>query len=139
MSFTRREIIKHASVFCLATMLGCAKQANIPWNIKEEEFEIFSAPYSPYPLYFSDLKPVVSIVKVNEKWSDAKGIEYALTKAIDLIGGLNHLTKGKERILLKPNLVSFSSSDTTKPTVIEALAALMKKAGKNVCRLKIVS
>jgi uncharacterized protein (DUF362 family) len=133
MNFTRREIIKHASLFCLATMLGCAKKANLPWNIKEEEFEIFSAPYSPYPLYFSDLNPVVSIVKVNEKWSDAKGIEYAVTKAIDLIGGLNHVTKGKERILLKPNLVSFNSSDTTKPTVVEALAVLMKKAGKNVC------
>jgi uncharacterized protein (DUF362 family) len=133
MNFTRREIIKHASFFCLATMLGCAKKANLPWNITEEEFEIFSASYSPYPIYFSDLKPVVSIVKVNEKWSDAKGIEYAVTKALDLIGGLNYVTKGKERILLKPNLVSFNSSDTTKPAVVESLAVLMKKAGKNVC------
>jgi uncharacterized protein (DUF362 family) len=72
-------------------------------------------------------------VKINEKWSDAKGIEYAVSKALDLIGGLNHVTKGKERILLKPNLVNSESTDTTKPLVIEALASLMKKAGKNVC------
>lgn len=133
MKLTRREVIKHGSVFCLATMLGCAKKADVPWNIKEKEFEIFSAPYAPYPLYFSDAKPVVSIVKVNEKLSDAKGIEYAVTKALDLIGGLAHVTKGKERILLKPNLVSPSPDDTTKPFVIESLATLMKKAGKNVC------
>lgn len=101
--------------------------------MSEKEFEIFPVLYTPNPIYFSDQKPVVSIVKINEKWSDAKGIEYAVTKAIDLIGGMDHVTKGKERILLKPNLVSISPSDTTKPTVVEALAVLMKKARKNVC------
>jgi uncharacterized protein (DUF362 family) len=133
MNYTRREIIKHGSLFCLATMLGCSKNADVPWEIKEKEFEIFSAPYSPYPPYFSDVQPLVSIVKVNEKLSDAKGIEYAVTKAIDLIGGVQNLTKGKNRILLKPNLVSPASDDTTKPQVVETLAVLMKRAGKDVC------
>ena len=133
MYFTRRELIRNGSLFCLATMLGCTKNLNVPWEINEKEFEILPVSYNPNPIYFSDQKPVVSIVKINEKWSDARGIEYAVTKAIDLIGGMDQVTKGKERILLKPNLTDFSPSDTTKPIVVEALAVLMKKAGKNVC------
>lgn len=133
MNYTRREIIKAGSMFCLATMLGCTQKINVPGKLSEEEFEIFSAAYNSYPLYFSSQKPVVSIVRVNEKWSDAKAIDYAVAKAIDLIGGLDHVTKGKERILLKPNLLNFNQSDTTKPCVVEALAVLMKKAGKDVC------
>jgi uncharacterized protein (DUF362 family) len=45
---------------------------------------------------------------------------------------LNEVTKNKERIILKPNLVSHSPMDTTKPQVIEALARLMKENGKEV-------
>lgn len=133
MHFTRRELIKTGSLLCLSTLLGCTKYSNIPLDMSEKEFEIFTASYTPYPLYFSDSKPIVSIVKVNDKWSDAKAIEYAVTKAIDLIGGLDQVTKGKERILLKPNLVGPAKTDTTKPLVIETLAVMMKQAGKNVC------
>jgi len=133
MHFTRREVIKAGSMFCLTTMLGCTKTIYTPGKISEKEFEIFPALYTPNPVYFSGQKPIVSIVRVNEKWSDAKAIEYAVTNAIDLIGGIHHVAKGKERILLKPNLVSIAPSDTTKPTVVEALATLMKKAGKDVC------
>jgi len=112
-------------------MLGCTKilKADIG---DEKRFEIIPAKYVPNKIYFSDQNPIVSIVKINEKWSEAKGIEYAVTKAIDLIGGMNTITKGKERILFKPNLASPNSSDTTKPQVIEALANLMKKEGKKV-------
>jgi uncharacterized protein (DUF362 family) len=132
MKLTRRDLLKTGSLFCLSGLLGCNKI--LKTSIEEEkEFEIIKAAYVPNPIYFSDQKPVVSIVKINEKWSDVKGIEYAVTEAIDLIGGLNHVTKGKERILLKPNLVSTESTDTTNPQVIETLAGLMKKAGKNVC------
>lgn len=132
MHYTRREIIRHGSMLCLATMLGCTKRADVPWNIREKEFEVIPVSYTPYAPYFSDDKPLVSIVKVNEKLSDARAIEYAVTKAIDLIGGIGHVAKGQESILLKPNLVSPSVSDTTKPLVVESLAVLMKKAGKEV-------
>jgi len=72
-------------------------------------------------------KPVVSIVKIkNDR------IDYAVEKAIDLLGGINKITKGKNRIMLKPNLVAESPTFTTKPTVIKALANLMKRAGKEV-------
>jgi uncharacterized protein (DUF362 family) len=132
MDFTRREIIKYGSFFCLSTMLGIEGHAAASGEVKPKEFEIFSVPYSPYASYFSGVKSVVSIVKVNEKWSDGKAVEYAVTKALDLIGGLDHVLKGKERILIKPNLVNTASTDTTKPVVIEVLTSLMKKAGKNV-------
>jgi uncharacterized protein (DUF362 family) len=70
---------------------------------------------------------IVSIVKIKNN-----NIPYAVEKAIDLIGGINALTTGKERILLKPNLVFEDPSCTTKPAVIETLAVLMKNAGKDV-------
>lgn len=76
---------------------------------------------------FSHLKPVVSVVKIkNDK------IDYAVAKAIDLLGGINTIAKGKNSIMLKPNLVAENSIFTTKPAVIEALAKLMKNAGKDV-------
>jgi uncharacterized protein (DUF362 family) len=72
-------------------------------------------------------KPVVSIVKIkNDK------IDYAVEKAIDLLGGINTVTHGKNSIMLKPNLVAESPTYTTKPAVIQALARLMKNAGKDV-------
>ncbi|MFO7568864.1 MAG: DUF362 domain-containing protein, partial [Smithellaceae bacterium] len=134
MHLTRRELIKQGSLMCLTTMLGCSRH-KMPssGDVREKEFEIVHSAYTPYPLYFSDQKPLVSIVKVNEKWSDAKSIDYAVTRAIDLIGGINQVAAGKENILLKPNLLNLSPADTTKPQVVEALAGLMKKAGKNVC------
>jgi len=133
MHCTRRDVIKYGSMFCLSAMLGCNKAVGRPMTAKAREFEIFPVSYTPYPLYFSAEKPVVSIVKVNERWSAAKGVEYAVAQALDLIGGVNQLTRGKERILIKPNLVSPAPTDTTKPPVVEALAVLMQKAGKNVC------
>jgi hypothetical protein len=89
MNFTRREIIKYGSFFCLSTMLGIKGHAAASEEVKPKEFEIISVPYSPYAPYFSGAKPVVSIVKVNEKWSDGKAVAYAVTKALDLIGGLD--------------------------------------------------
>lgn len=76
---------------------------------------------------FSINKPVVSIVKIkNDK------VDYAVEKAIDLLGGIKHVTKGKNKIMLKPNLVGESPDFTTKPTVIKALANLMMNNGKEV-------
>lgn len=71
--------------------------------------------------------PVVSIVKIeNDK------VDYAVEKAIDLLGGIQTVAKGKNSIMLKPNLVGESPIFTTKPTVIRALAKLMQSAGKEV-------
>jgi len=70
---------------------------------------------------------VVSIVKI--KTGD---IEAAVEEAIYLLGGIEAVTKGKESIMLKPNLVSDDSRATTKPEVIHSLAKMMKAAGKDV-------
>jgi len=72
-------------------------------------------------------KPVVGIVKIKKD-----NIEYAVENVIDLLGGLETVAKDKDSIMLKPNLAGESPSFTTKPTVIRALAKLMKKAGKEV-------
>jgi uncharacterized protein (DUF362 family) len=74
-----------------------------------------------------DPDAVVSIARVkNGK------VAYAVEEAIDLLGGIESATRGKERIMLKPNLVSDGREYTTKPEVIEALARLMKQSGKDV-------
>jgi len=72
-------------------------------------------------------RPVVSIVKIKNG-----NIGAAVEEAIDLLGGISEVTKGKERIMLKPNLVAPIPEATTKPEVIKALAQMMKKAGKDV-------
>jgi uncharacterized protein (DUF362 family) len=72
-------------------------------------------------------KPVVSIVKIKRG-----KIDVAVEEAIDLLEGIEAVTEGKDRIMLKPNLVAESPDFTTKPEVIKTLARLMKEAGKEV-------
>jgi len=69
----------------------------------------------------------VSVVRIRNGRTEA-----AVEEAIDLLGGMETVAKGKERIMLKPNLVAEGPSFTTKPDVIRALVRLMKKAGKDV-------
>jgi uncharacterized protein (DUF362 family) len=71
---------------------------------------------------------IVSIVRIKDN-----NIGYAVEQAIDLLGGINRITRGKDRIMLKPNLTAESPIFTTKPEVIKTLAILMKNAGKDVC------
>jgi len=59
-------------------------------------------------------------------------IDSAVENAIELLGGMRSITQGKERILLKPNLVSAEPRATTKPAVVRTLARLMKGAHKRV-------
>jgi len=71
--------------------------------------------------------PAVSIVRIRKGNTD-----YAVRQAIDLLGGMETVARGKERILLKPNLVGPDPRDVTKPDVVKTLAQLMKEAGKDV-------
>jgi uncharacterized protein (DUF362 family) len=72
-------------------------------------------------------KNIVSIVRIKDG-----NIGKAVEEAIDLLGGINSATKGKNRIMLKPNLVFSSADCTTKLVAIKTLAQLMQKAGKEV-------
>jgi len=74
-----------------------------------------------------DARPVVSIVKIRDG-----NVDYAVEYAIELLGGMRAITQGKERILIKPNLVSPNPAATTKPAVVRTLARLMKGAHKDV-------
>ena len=72
-------------------------------------------------------KEIVSIVKISNG-----NIAAAVEEAVDLLGGIRKVTKGINRIMLKPNLVADSPAVTTKPEVVRTLAQLMQKAGKYV-------
>ena len=72
-------------------------------------------------------KSVVSIVRIQ---NDKVGM--AVEKAIDLLGGMRQITKGINRVMLKPNLVSTQAEATTKPAVVRTLAEMMQRAGNEV-------
>jgi uncharacterized protein (DUF362 family) len=72
-------------------------------------------------------KPIVSVVRIKDD-----KIATAVEEAIDLLGGIKRVTRGKNKVLLKPNLVSNDRKATTKPEVVRTIAELMKKAGKEV-------
>lgn len=74
-----------------------------------------------------DPAPVVSVVKIKND-----NIAKAVDESIDLLGGIEIITEGKNRIMLKPNLVMPDPKFTTNPEVIKALAVLIKNAGKEV-------
>ena len=75
----------------------------------------------------AETKPVVSVVKIRKD-----NIEAAVEEAIELLGGMPAITRGKERIMLKPNLVAPIPQATTKLPVMRALVRLMRSAHKDV-------
>jgi uncharacterized protein (DUF362 family) len=83
--------------------------------------------FDPYNQLFVTPNPVVSIVKIRDD-----RVNKAVEKAIDLLGGISQVTRHKQKIMLKPNLVFDDPNCTTKPVVIRTLAKLMKAAGKEV-------
>ncbi len=70
---------------------------------------------------------IASIIRIQNG-----NVPKAVEEAIDLLGGVRSVTRGKSRIMLKPNLVADSASCTTKLSVVKTLAQLLKKAGKEV-------
>lgn len=72
-------------------------------------------------------RSIVSIVRIKDG-----NIAHAVEEAIDLLGGIKKVTEGRNRIMLKPNLVSDSPAATTKPEVVRTVARLMLKEGKDV-------
>jgi uncharacterized protein (DUF362 family) len=75
----------------------------------------------------AEIRPVVSVVRIRNG-----NIEAAVEQAIELLGGIAALTRGKERIMLKPNLVAPVPEATTKLPVMRALVRLMRSANKDV-------
>jgi uncharacterized protein (DUF362 family) len=69
----------------------------------------------------------VSIVKIKNG-----RIDLAVEEAIALLGGMAALTEGKQKIMLKPNLVTEYQNATTNPEVVRTVASLMQAEGKEV-------
>jgi uncharacterized protein (DUF362 family) len=112
---SRRGFIKTAVVGTAALLASCKTR---PSKTQEPLPDVGAA---------RGERPAVSIVKIK----DGK-IAWAVEAAVDLLGGIAGLTQGKERIMLKPNLVSDDPRATTDRKVIQTMAELMKKAGKDV-------
>jgi hypothetical protein len=111
----RRDFLKAVVIGSSGLLAACMPQSN-------ETPSPAPATVTPAPV-----RPVVSIVKIKDG-----DIRAAVEEAIRLLGGIETIVAGRERIMLKPNLVSNDPRATTKPEVIRSLAALMKKAGKEV-------
>jgi uncharacterized protein (DUF362 family) len=75
----------------------------------------------------SPKKEIVSIVRIKDR-----NIIRAVEEAVDLSGGIKAVTRGKNKIMLKPNLTGDSPAITTNLIVVKTLAQLMQKAGKEV-------
>jgi uncharacterized protein (DUF362 family) len=104
---TRREFLRN-------TMIAAGAIATLPV-------------LSSFRPFLPDGKPLVSIVRIVDDRTDL-----AVEKAIDLLGGIRKVTEGKQKIMLKPNLVFDDPNCTTKPAVIRTLATLMQGVGKEV-------
>jgi uncharacterized protein (DUF362 family) len=135
-AISRREAIKQISGTLAAALLadGCAQDAETEIGSSDltEGIEAETKVYQPNPILFSDQTPIVSIAAIPPQKNKREGIDFAVREAIDLLGGVAAVTRDKERVLIKPNLVNPEASDTTAPEVIEALVRLMIEAGKNV-------
>ena len=70
-------------------------------------------------------KDIVSIVRIKDG-----NIANAVEEAIELLGGIKAVTRGKSRIMLKPNLTGDSPINTTKPIVVKTLAQTYAKSRK---------
>jgi hypothetical protein len=109
---SRRDFLKAVVIGSSGLLAACIPQSNE------------TPTPTPITTTQTSVRPAVSIVKIK----DSK-IGAAVEEAIQLLGGIETVASGKERIMLKPNLVSNDPRATTDPEVIRSLAALMKKAG----------
>lgn len=106
---TRRRFINTAALAAAGTSLLGAKKLS-----------------AVSPVHYT-ANHIVSIARVKDG-----NIRKAVEEAIDLLGGLNSVTAGKNSILLKPNLVGPDTNSTTRLEVIESLARLFKNSGRDV-------
>jgi len=72
-------------------------------------------------------RPIVSVTRIPNG-----NIDYAVEHAIELLGGIRAITRDKQRVLIKPNLLGPDPNATTKPAVVRTLARLMQSAGRDV-------
>jgi uncharacterized protein (DUF362 family) len=111
---SRREFLKTAAIGSAGLLVACSHISPV----------LSAATQNPGQ---AEPAPVVSIARIKDG-----DVQAAVEEAIRLLGGIETVAAGKQRIMLKPNLVSDDRRSTTKPEVVRALATLMKNAGKDV-------
>jgi len=76
------------------------------------------------------MRQLVSLIRCPDY--DYKSVKRAVRDSIELLGGLNSIIQGGEKVLLKPNLLSPKTVEkavTTHPMVVKAIGELVKEAG----------
>ena len=59
-------------------------------------------------------------------------VELAIRQAISALGGMERFVQPGQRVLLKPNLLSFKPPETainTHPAIVQAVAGLVREVG----------
>jgi uncharacterized protein (DUF362 family) len=115
---TRRDFLKAGIGITLGTAAASIISPSSSWGEVK--------PLVPQ-LFDGSIKPVVSVAQIKKD-----RIAFAVEEALDLLGGLGTVAKGKEKIMLKPNLCFPDPGYTTDLEVMKTLAQLMKKSGKQV-------
>ena len=118
LSITRRDFLKAG----IGAAIGTAAAPLMPQGTSWGEVK----PLIPQ-LFDASIIPVVSVVQIKNDQ-----LAYAVEKAMDLLGGIGTVTKSKEKIMLKPNLLAADPRYTTNPAVVKILAQMLKKSGKEV-------
>jgi len=124
-SINRREFINRSikagvSILAVSTTAGLLYNRVLP-GVAQKQSQSILPDYSVKPINGKEL----SIVTGSER-------SKALTKAIDLLGGISHFIKKGDSVLLKPNIAFASSPDlgaTTHPEIVSTMITLCLKAG----------
>jgi uncharacterized protein (DUF362 family) len=123
------KILRRDLLVKVGTVLGSAIIGNLLGGCSMKDASTSTPDVVTDPAIPSQAKgtPVVSIVKIK-----SSRVKAAVEEAIELLGGIEAVTSGKNRIMLKPNLTTDRLDSATKPEVVKTLARLMQKAGKEV-------
>lgn len=117
----RRDFVKLSTLATAGVVIAaCTQQStNGPELSEATEAVQESAP--------SRSSPVVSVVRIKDN-----DLGRAVEEAIELLGGIDQIAQGKQRVMLKPNLTTASPEATTNPEVVRALAELFLRSGREV-------
>jgi uncharacterized protein (DUF362 family) len=128
---SRREFLKTGIAGSAALLASSACSPTATSTVKWSGFssgneQNSSSTPTQMPPTSKKTRAKVSIVRINGSIPEAVG------EAVDLLGGFEHVLQGKEKIMLKPNLVGDFPHCTTNPEVVRALGQYMRDIGKTV-------
>ena len=75
---------------------------------------------------------LASVAIARCKEYNSEDVEKAVKKCIDLLGGASSFIKNGDKVLLKPNMFRPSTTGTTHPSVVRAIAEIFLDAGAKI-------